>query len=129
VEVTPESIGFPHARAVVKVKRLSERSKDGKQTKGERTFITSLSIEQIGNGRRLLQQIRAHWGIENKNHWKRDANWREDQPRLLTSALARLLALLRGALLGKIKGNAKAAFAHNARDLRCAFNQINRRSN
>jgi predicted transposase YbfD/YdcC len=114
---------------VVKVRRSSQCCKDGKPARrGVRTFITSLSVEQIGDGRRLLEHIRAHWGIENKNHWKRDANWREDQPRLRNAALGRLLALLRGALLGKIKGNAKAAFAFNARHPRNAFNIINRRS-
>jgi hypothetical protein len=65
---------------------------------------------------------------QNRNHWKRDANWGEDQPRGRNVALGRLLGLLRGALLEKIRGNAKEAFAHNARHSRHAFNEINKRS-
>ena len=128
VAVEAESIGFAHARSVVRVKRQSVRTKDGKETTGIRTFITSLSVEQIGTGEKLLETIRAHWGIENNNHWKRDANWDEDQTRVRSAPLARLLALLRGALLGMIPGNAPAAFAENAAEHRKAVNLLIKRN-
>ena len=42
---------------------------------------------------------RAHWSVEHRNHWRRDANLGEDQTRLANLALIRsvnlrLLALL-----------------------------------
>jgi predicted transposase YbfD/YdcC len=128
VEVEPEGIGFAHARSVIKVRRMSHNTKSGKETQGERRFITSLTVEQIGDGKALLATIRAHWDVENRNHWKRDANWREDDSRLRTPSLARLLALLRGALLSKIKGNAQEAYTNNAANRRQAFNQLNKKS-
>ena len=46
--------------------------------------------------------IRSHWGIENKNHWKRDAQWGVDRPRQHSSPSAQVLAIPRGALLALI---------------------------
>ncbi len=34
----------------------------------------------------LLEAIRWHWTIENKVHWVRDVNWREDHSRVHTRA-------------------------------------------
>ena len=124
----PEAIGFAHARCVVQVKRLSTNTKSGKSTTGTRTFITSLTLEEIGDGKALLALIRAHWDVENRNHWKRDANWREDHSRQRTPILARLLALLRGALLSKVKGNAQDAFARYTANRRQGLNQLNKKS-
>jgi len=128
VEVEPEAIGFAHAKCVVKVKRLSTNTKSGKTSRGTRIFITSLSLEQIGDGKALLAVIRAHWDVENRNHWKRDANWREDHTRQRTPSLARLLAVLRGAVLCKIKGNAQQAFTDNVANRRKVLNQLNKKS-
>jgi predicted transposase YbfD/YdcC len=122
-------MGFPHARSVVRVKRSSINTKSGKETTGTRTFITSLTVEQIGDGKALLALIRAHWGVENANHWKRDANWREDHSRQRTPSLARLLALLRGALLSMIRGNAQEVFANHTANRRTALNRLNKKSN
>lgn len=110
VEVEPEQIGFPHARTLIRVSRTAWRTKDGAQTTGARVFLSSLSLQQIGDGKRLLQSIRNHWSVENSNHWKRDANWCEDKSRLRSAPVARTLALLRGALLPFIKGNAQQFF-------------------
>jgi len=63
----------------------------------------------------FAQLIRSHWGIENKNHWKRDAQWGEDQPRLRSAANARFLAVLRGALLALIIEPCPELFARHSR--------------
>jgi predicted transposase YbfD/YdcC len=47
-----------------------------------------------------LQLIRNHWGgIENRNHWRRDACWGEDRTRSRNRNIVGALALLRNALL------------------------------
>jgi predicted transposase YbfD/YdcC len=47
--------------------------------------------------------IRGHWGIENKNHYKRDTcQWREDGHRHRRVKAAQNLALTRNALLAII---------------------------
>jgi predicted transposase YbfD/YdcC len=43
--------------------------------------------------------IRGHWGgVENRNHWRRDALWGEDKTRSCNSNLVANLALVRSAL-------------------------------
>ena len=39
----------------------------------------------------LLTEARRYWSVEKKNHWKRDAVWREDQARVRDSNSARTL--------------------------------------
>jgi predicted transposase YbfD/YdcC len=44
--------------------------------------------------------IRNHWGgVENRNHWRKDACWREDHTRSRNRNIVGALALLRNALL------------------------------
>lgn len=127
--VTAEQVGFAHAQSVVKLKRTSFKTKTGKETIGERIFISSLSLEEIGDGKKLARVLRAHWEIEINNHWKRDANWLEDSTRLRTAPLARVLALLRGALLGCIKGSGPETFEINTKNHRKALAILNKKSN
>lgn len=128
VEVTPEEIGLAHAYTVIKLKRTSYSPSKDEETQGCRIFISSLTPEQIGNGKWLLKVIRAHWDVENRNHWKRDANWREDRTRLRTPSLARILALLRGACLGMIKGSGPDAFDDNRQNKRIPLALLNKQS-
>jgi hypothetical protein len=47
-----------------------------------------------------LTLIRNHWGgIENRNHWRKDACWGEDRTRSRNRNIVGALALLRNALL------------------------------
>jgi hypothetical protein len=65
-----------------------------------RYFITSLEREDKTLAQ-LAAAVREHWAVENKNHWKRDTSyWNEDasRPRRKASG-GQVLALLRGAIL------------------------------
>lgn len=88
---------FPHARSVIAVWLKSERN--GKKTVTTRYYISSHDPEE----RTAVQWhglIRGHWGgVENRNHWSRDAIWREDATRSRNPNLVGNLALLRNALL------------------------------
>lgn len=128
MEVTPEEVGFAHARTVIMVKRSSYSMSKKEQTQGCRIFVSSLTLEQIGNGRWLLRIIRAHWDVENRNHWKRDANWREDHTRLRTPSLTRILSLLRGACLGMIKGSGPEAFDAHRQNKRIPLAMLSKQS-
>ena len=68
--------------------------------------------------------IRSHWGIENKNHWKRDAQWGVDRPRQHSSPSAQVLTILRGALLALIAEPCPQLFARCLRRLSCALRKI-----
>jgi predicted transposase YbfD/YdcC len=99
VEVEAESIGLPFVRAVVRITRTCQSTKKGPEPakSGVRDFITSLPSST--RAERLLEIIRSHWSIENKNHWKRDAQMSEDSPRQKNSRTAQALGIIRGALL------------------------------
>ena len=112
VAVEAESIGLPFAQAVVRVTRTCQSTKKGAEPgkEGVRDFITSLDPGQV-SAERVLEIIRSHWSIENKNHWKRDAQMGEDSPRQKNSRTAQILAILRGALLALIGEPCPALFA------------------
>lgn len=62
-------------------------------------YLSSLLPEDYGP-EQWLQLIRGHWaGVENRNHWRRDALLGEDRSRSRAPNLLASLALLRSALL------------------------------
>ncbi len=76
--------------------------KSGKVTEETRHFITSLDEGQR-SPKELAYIIRAHWSVENKNHWRKDTcRWREDSTATRTPRAAKNLGLLRGAMLALI---------------------------
>lgn len=51
-----------------------------------------------------VELIRGHWGgVENRNHWRRDACWWEDKTRSRNPNIVGALALLRNALLALVQ--------------------------
>lgn len=124
--VEAESIGLPFARAVISVRRSVQSTQAGAPAtvrEGERFFVTSLDPARTGAAR-LAAIIRGHWGIENKNHWKRDAQWGEDRPRQRVARTAQTLAVLRGALLALIREPCPQLFARHARHPQAALRLI-----
>lgn len=88
---------FPHARSVIAVWLKSERN--GEETVTLRYYISSHAPGDHAAAQ-WHQLIRGHWGgVENRNHWSRDAIWREDATRSRNPNLVGNLALLRNALL------------------------------
>ena len=122
--VTAEGIGLPFAQAVVKVRRTSQSTKPGSTPQtGTRLYVTSLSCAAIKRAG-YAKLSRQHWGVENKNHWKRDGLWREDHPRQRNPHTAKVLAALRGALLALIQEPGPGLFARCARDARVGLGII-----
>ena len=90
---------MPAVRQAVAVHATRTIKKTGTTSTFQRLFITSLTAQEA-DAQRLGRIIRAHWGIENRNHWRRDACWGEDtRCRLRNANAACALALLRSALL------------------------------
>lgn len=95
----PEQTGMPAVRQAVTVHATRTIKRSGATSAFQRLFITSLTGQEA-DARRLGRIIREHWGIENRNHWRRDACWGEDtRCRLRNANAACALALLRSALL------------------------------
>lgn len=116
VEAT--SIGLPFVATVVSVKRKARKTKKGAEddpeTEGERLFVCTIPEEKL-TPKMLARLIRSHWGIENKNHWRRDAMWGEDTPWHRNSDIAQTLSLMRGALLAVIAEPLPTTFARSAK--------------
>lgn len=100
VEVaTPSQADYPGLRSLVLIDKTTVRKCDGKHSGEQRAYASSLAPEEK-SGARLLELIRGHWGgVEIRNHWRRDACWREDHTRTRNVNALANLALLRSALL------------------------------
>lgn len=101
--------GLPYARSTFECQRTWVDVKDLEDPSVEvsnhtRNFLSSLNP---GDDIRKLNQaagvIRNHWGVENKNHYKKDTcQWVEDDHRHRRINAAQNLALTRNALLAII---------------------------
>jgi len=121
---------FPYARSVLAA--WSRREVKDQTTESVRCYVSSLDADRRSSTR-WQQLIRGHWGgVENRNHWRKDAVWLEDRTRSRNAKLVGNLALLRNALL-KIYAdhrehyNSLPAFTENLRaDPAAAFRLITR---
>jgi len=96
-DVVPH-LSWPGAAQVMRVERT--RQIKGIVTTEIAYYVTSLPRTEAGP-ERLLALARAHWGIENKLHWRRDVSMNEDRCRV--RAGARALASLRNLVLSMLK--------------------------
>lgn len=87
-------LDWPGAAQVMRIERSREIA--GKASVEIAYFVTSLPAAEA-SPKRLLDLARAHWGIENKLHWRRDVSMNEDRCRV--RAGARALAALRNLIL------------------------------
>jgi predicted transposase YbfD/YdcC len=93
------AMDFPYARSLVVVRSRRSEKRSGKTTEEIRYYISSLEPEDL-KPEQWLQLIRGHWaGVENRNHWRRDALMGEDRSRSRNRSLLTNLALIRNGLL------------------------------
>lgn len=83
-----QTVNFAHARCLLEV--LSKR--DG--APNTRYYLSSLDPYEHSPAA-LLQLIRGHWSIENKNHYRRDYFYDEDRCQMRDKNAARILATMR----------------------------------
>jgi hypothetical protein len=88
---------MPYARSIMAVESKRTINKTGLTTTETRYFVSSLrSDERTPAG--WLELTRGHWaGVENRNHWRRDACLGEDLTRSRNPNLLINLALIRNA--------------------------------
>lgn len=93
------AMDFPYARSVVVVRSRRTEKRTQKTTGETRYYVSSLDPEELTPAA-WHGLIRGHWaGVENRNHWRRDALFGEDRSRSRNTRLLTNLALLRNALL------------------------------
>jgi predicted transposase YbfD/YdcC len=93
------SADFPYARSLIVVRHERTIKKTGQSSVESRYYLSSREAEEHTPAQ-WLGLIRGHWGgVENRNHWRRDALMGEDGSRSRNPNLLANLALLRSALL------------------------------
>ena len=90
---------FPLARSLVVVRSRRTEKRSGRTTEETRYYVSSLEPEEL-TPKQWHRLIRGHWaGVENRNHWRRDALMGEDRSRSRNRSLLSNLALIRNGLL------------------------------
>lgn len=85
-------LDWPYLGQVFEIKRETLICNTG-QTRGETVYgITSHSVEQAA-AKTLLEINRAHWGIENGSHYRRDVTFGEDGCRMKSRIAAEALSV------------------------------------
>jgi predicted transposase YbfD/YdcC len=97
---------FPFARSLV-VMRTERTIKKTAQTTHESHYYLSSASPGDYTPAQWLGIIRGHWaGVENRNHWRRDALMGEDGSRSRNPNLLANVALIRSALLALLADKA-----------------------
>ena len=87
-----EYLDWPFLQQVFEIKRETTIC-NTEQTRSEIVYgITSHSVDRAGAAK-LLELNRAHWGIENGLHYRRDVTFAEDRCRMKSKTAAEALAV------------------------------------
>ncbi len=93
---------WPHLAQVFRIERRSHTVATGVISTELTYGITSLAPAEASPAR-LLEIVRAHWGIESQLHYRRDVSLREDAGRLRTGHGAQAMAALNNLVLGLLR--------------------------
>lgn len=95
----------------------STRHIKGRQSSERRYFLSSLT-----DTRRIAHVIRAHWSIENQQHWILDVQFGEDAHRAHKNHSATNLGLMRRMALNLLRDNDSSALSMRRRKMRAGSN-------
>jgi len=91
--VRPGELPFPHVAQVARIDRRREFL-DGRVQTETVYALSSRGVEALGE-LALGEAVRAHWGIENALHHRRDRTYDEDRSQVRHRASAQVMASLR----------------------------------
>jgi hypothetical protein len=99
VAVDPMTVDFPYARTLLAVQSTRSFPSTGQSSVQTRYFLASLEPPERTPAQ-WIALVRGHWGgVENRNHWRRDALCGEDRTRTRNPNILINLALIRSACL------------------------------
>jgi predicted transposase YbfD/YdcC len=112
-------LDYPHARQALQVVRWRRDLGTGKLTI-ERIYLVTSLPPGAATGSELAAWIRGHWRIENQLHHVRDRTFHEDDSKIRTWQLPRVMAGLRNLAIGVHRQdghtNIAAALRRTSRD-------------
>jgi predicted transposase YbfD/YdcC len=103
---------WPGLRQVLQIERKVTHKRRGTSWQETAYAITSLGAEQA-SAAELLELWRGHWGIENRLHWVRDVQYREDKLAVRKGHIPQVMAAFKNAVLSlmRLRGEANIAAA------------------
>jgi hypothetical protein len=108
---------WPGAQQVFRVTRRVVRKRTG-QVRHEVVYgVTSLAPGQA-SAAQVLQVLRQHWHIENRDHWVRDVTFGEDASLVRCGSIPQIMAALRNTVIGLLRQGGATNLASARR--RCA---------
>lgn len=100
--IEPLTADFPYAKTLIVLRSERTIKKTGITTSESRYYLSSLPREHY-SAEGWVNLIRGHWGgVENRNHWRRDALMGEDRSRSRNANLLANLALIRNVLFERL---------------------------
>lgn len=112
---------WPYLAQVFQVERTVV-DRLGRCTSEVRYGVTSLPVT-VANAERLLEIIRAEWGIENGLHYRRDVSLAEDASQLRRGNGPQVMAALNNAVVGIVLRQGERNLAATQRDFAYHFDQ------
>lgn len=97
--VTIDAMGCQKNIIMVLSKRIDKKS--GKEEQSERYYISS----KKATAQQFNEDIRSHWGIENKLHWCLDVAFREDMSKKRAGESAQNFSLMTKSALNLLKNH------------------------
>ena len=95
----PLTTGFPQSRIILKIRSTRLIKKTGLQSQEDRFYLSSQPWDERSPAN-WIHLTRSHWaGVENRNHYRRDATLGEDFTRCSNPNMLANLALLRSVCL------------------------------
>lgn len=110
-----ERYGFAGLRAVARIDSLRRSTGHSPHTDSQTRQTRYVALSQTLDPAEALRVVRAHWSIENDQHWLLDVAFREDDILTRNTNAAQNLALLRRLALNILRQDPMKASLHTKR--------------
>lgn len=112
-----ERYDFAGLRAIARIDGLRRSTGGDTSDQAEPHQTRYVALSQVLDPAEVLRVVRAHWSIENDQHWLLDVAFREDDILTRNATTAQNLALMRRLALAILRQDAARSSLHTKRQL------------